>query len=75
MLPTFLERRQAAKHLTEKRGLRYSRSTLEKLASVGGGPPYRIFGNRAVYTEDDLDAWADSKLSKLRTSTSEVAAP
>jgi hypothetical protein len=58
----FLDRAEAAQYLTE-RGLRVSKNTLQKWVTVGGGPAYRRFGNRAVYQTGDLDAWAQEKLS------------
>lgn len=67
-------RREAARYLTEERGCPTARGTLQKLASTGGGPPYRIFGNRALYTDNDLDAWAEARMSPLRISTSEAIA-
>ena len=70
---TFRDRREAADYLTRVRGLRTSWRTLQKMATVGGGPAYRIYGNKAVYTDQDLDDWADAKLSPLRRSTSEAA--
>ena len=66
----FRDRREAADYLTNELGLRISRNTLQKMATLGGGPPYRIFGIRAVYSIEDLDAWAAAKLSPLRHSTS-----
>jgi hypothetical protein len=68
---TFLDRRESADYLT-RRGLKTSPKTLQKLATVGGGPLYRIFGNRAVYEPAHLDEYADGKLSKPRRSTSDV---
>jgi hypothetical protein len=44
---------------------------LAKLATIGGGPIYRKFGRIVVYTTDDLDAWALSRLSRPMASTSE----
>jgi hypothetical protein len=61
----FLDRAEAAQYLTE-RGLRVSKNTLQKWVTVGGGPTYRRFGNRAVYQVNDLDAWASEKLSAPR---------
>lgn len=58
----FFDRREAAVYLQE-RGLRYTSNTLQKFATVGGGPSYRRFGNRAVYTRLDLDSWIEAKLS------------
>jgi hypothetical protein len=69
---TYKDRRESADYLTE-RGFKTSWRTLQKLATTGGGPQYQIFGNRALYTEQDLDTWAESKLSAPRYSTSEVA--
>jgi len=67
----FLDRRESADYLTE-RGLKTSWRTLQKMATVGGGPLYRVFGGRAVYVATDLDAWAEKRLSAPRYSTSEV---
>ncbi|EDZ40799.1 conserved hypothetical protein [Rhodobacteraceae bacterium HTCC2083] len=69
MLKKVLNRSEAADYLTSH-GYSIRKTTLQKLASVGGGPRYRIFGNRAVYTLPDLDTWLTSKLSPLKASTS-----
>ena len=69
----YLTRPEAAKHLTE-RGLPISKGTLQKMATVGGGPPYQEFGNRAVYTPSNLDSWAAQKLTAPKHSTSETPA-
>jgi hypothetical protein len=69
-MQTYLPRRQAAEYLTKK-GLPITWRTLQKWATTGGGPLYRLFGNKAVYVPADLDAWAEAKLSKPRHSTSE----
>lgn len=68
MTTRFLDRREAAQYLTDK-GLRFSRTTLQKLVTTGGGPRYRLFGNRAVYDPADLDSWIASKLSAPRCSS------
>ena len=68
----FLTRAESAEYLSE-RGLKISKNTLQKMATVGGGPVYRCFGNRTVYTPDDLDAWAEAKLRPPQRSTSEAA--
>lgn len=65
-------REEAAEYLTA-RGLKVSANTLQKYATTGGGPMYQRFGNRAVYTIPNLDAWADAKLTPPRASTSEAA--
>jgi hypothetical protein len=68
----YLTRAEAAAYLTE-RGLPISKNTLQKMATVGGGPPYQLFGNKAVTTPAQLDTWAEAKLSAPRRSTSEAA--
>ena len=69
---TYLLRPEAADFLTE-RGFHTTKFTLQKYATTGGGPVYRIWGNRALYTRDDLLTWAKAKLSEPRRSTSEAA--
>jgi hypothetical protein len=73
MAKTYRTRKGAAAYLTWERGLPTSPNTLAKLATVGGGPVYQRFGNHALYTDDNLDAWAEGKLSAPRRSTSEAA--
>ena len=48
--------------------------TLDKLASVGGGPPFIHFGRIPLYTPDDLLSWARSR-SRARRSTSDPGEP
>jgi excisionase family DNA binding protein len=51
-------------HLTNSEAaeyLRLSPRTLEKLRVVGGGPPFRKFGRRVVYTFSELEAWANDR--------------
>ena len=69
----FLTRLGAAEYLTEC-GLPISKNTLQKFASIGGGPLYVLFGNRALYRPVDLDDWANERLGEPRRSTSDVAA-
>jgi hypothetical protein len=68
----YLTRPEQAEYLTEK-GLPISKNTLQKLATLGGGPPYRIWGNKALSTPGELDAWAESKLRSPKDSTCETA--
>jgi len=44
--------------------------TLATKASRGGGPPYQLFGPRALYKWGDALAWAHARLSTPRGSTS-----
>lgn len=66
-------RAEAAQYCTAK-GLPVSKNTLQKFATVGGGPVYRRFGNKAIYTLADLDAWIDEKMSEPLRSTSDIEA-
>lgn len=68
----YLDRGQAADYVTQQ-GLPLAKTTLQKFASVGGGPVFRRFGRRAVYLASDLDAWIARKLSAPRQSTSATA--
>jgi hypothetical protein len=49
--------------------------TLSTKASRGGGPPYRRFGQRALYRWGDALAWAQAKLSDPHQSTSAFDVP
>ncbi len=65
-----LRRKEAARYLTEQRGLPISAQTLAKYATVGGGPAFRKFGRFPLYQVEDLDAWAHSRLGPPQRSTS-----
>ena len=71
-LKTWLTRPEAAAYCTD-RGATISKTTLAKFATEGGGPSYRRFGNKALYTVKDLDKWIKDRLSPLKKSTSDVA--
>lgn len=66
----YINREQAAQYLTDNLGLQVSKNTLQKWVTTGGGPAYRRFGKRAVYLEQDLNEWAERKLSAPRLSSS-----
>jgi hypothetical protein len=70
-MPEYLTRPEAADYLN-KRGLKITKNTLQKMATTGGGPPYQLWGNITVYTPLGLDSWADAKLGAPRRSTSEA---
>jgi hypothetical protein len=69
----YLNRRAASEYLLATWGLRRSVNYLAKLAVVGGGPPFRKGGRNPLYTTDDLDDWAQSKIGPLVRSTSEAS--
>jgi hypothetical protein len=65
-----LTRSQTAEALTLD-GYPVKPKTLATKATRGGGPPYRLFGKRALYRWGDSLSWAESRLSAPRRSTSE----
>ena len=69
----FLNREEAAQYVRDH-GLPLSRNTLQKYATVGGGPRYHRFGHRAVYRREYLDEWIEEKLGEPAASTSARAA-
>jgi hypothetical protein len=68
----YLRRDKAAAYLQERYGA-YTTETLAKLACIGGGPRFQKLGRFPVYTPEDLDDWAASRLSPPVSSTSELA--
>lgn len=55
---------QPSRYLTNDEAadyLRLSPRTLEKQRVIGGGPRFRKFGRRVMYSVADLDAWADAR--------------
>lgn len=62
LTPKNQTRRQSAEWLTAN-GYPITAGYLAKLATVGGGPTYRIFGNRAIYSTAELLEWAENRLS------------
>ena len=64
----------AAKYVKEMYGLPCSPKTLTKLACIGGGPRFQVFGRIPLYPEPELDRYVESKLSPIVSSTSELAA-
>lgn len=71
-MPTtrYLRRTAAARYVRENWGLPCSSKWLAKLAVVGGGPIYRKAGRFPLYSPEDLDQWAESRIGVPRRSTS-----
>jgi hypothetical protein len=65
-----LRREPLANALTEA-GFPTASATLATKATRGGGPPFRCYGRIPLYRWGDALAWAESRLSPLRRSTSE----
>jgi hypothetical protein len=67
-----LDTTTAARRLTEL-GVRRTPKTLRKLRCTGGGPRYRLLNGKPYYTEPDLTAWIEERLSPPRCNSSEGA--
>jgi hypothetical protein len=70
---TLLTRDQTATALTEE-GFPVKAKTLATKATRGGGPPFQRFGPRPLYRWGNALKWAQSRLSKPISSTSELDA-
>ena len=68
-----LNRQEAAAFLGE-RGYRVAVASLNKWASIGGGPRFRKFSRRPLYAPSDLIAWAEARTSPLVGSVTEAEA-
>ncbi len=66
-----LRRDEAVEYLREKWGLCYKPQTLARIALSPGGPKFQKFGVTPLYPQAELDRWAQSKLSKLKSSSKE----
>jgi len=67
----FLTRKQAIAALGEY-GIPISDRTLATMATRGGGPVFRHFGQRVLYKREDLLTWAHGRLGKPCANTSEA---
>jgi hypothetical protein len=68
-----LTRNATAAALTEA-GFPIKSTTLATKATRGGGPPFQRFGSRPLYRWADALRWAESRLSPMISSTSELDA-
>ena len=67
---------QPARYLTNDEAadfLRLSPRTLEKQRVIGGGPRFRKFGRRPIYSVEDLDSWVAARMTESVVSTCELA--
>lgn len=69
-----LRRSEVPAYMLRKHGIPIAPATLAKMASVGGGPAFQHSGRIPLYHVDDLDIWAERRLSKPMVSTSERSA-
>lgn len=66
-----IRRKAVPDYLRDRHGIDISYSTLEKLAVNGGGPLMQYIGRFPLYRPEDLDAWAEARLSSPVASTAE----
>jgi hypothetical protein len=71
-LTKYYRRKAAAKFIKEKYQQSVSESLLAKLACKGGGPLFRKIQGDAIYEEEDLDAYALSRIGPKVASTAEL---
>lgn len=57
-----LNRKQAADYLRSLRCTVTTARTLAQMACEGGGPPYYMEGNRALYSKAELEEWRRKRL-------------
>jgi hypothetical protein len=69
---TVFRRQAAASYVRAHWGFPCSPAWLAKLATVGGGPAFRKAGRYPIYSQQDLDNWASSRIGPLLRSTSEI---
>jgi hypothetical protein len=69
---SLLTRAQAAEFLTHN-GYPIRRGTLDTMASRGGGPKFRKWGQRVLYQPSDLILWAQSRLGQPLSTSAERA--
>jgi hypothetical protein len=69
-----MRRADAARYIRETYAIPCSPATLAKYACLGGGPAFKKFHRFPIYSRDDLDTWAHSRLSALVQSTSGLSA-
>lgn len=69
--PVRMRRKDAVVYLRDTHGIPIALSTLEKMATNGGGPSITYFGRIPLYDVEQLDAWATRRLSSPVASTSE----
>src|SRR5690242_7331448 len=66
-----LNRQEASAFLNEL-GYKTAVASLNKLASTGGGPKFRKFGRKPLYSPTDLVAWAEARTSPPVRSVTEA---
>ena len=71
-IASHLTRQRAAEYVMNKFGIALSPATLDTKATLGGGPAFSKWSNRAYYLPADLDRWVQQRFSIKVNSTSEL---
>jgi hypothetical protein len=71
-LPPRLDTFEAVEYLRRRHGIKTTIATLNKRASLGGGPEFQKDGRWRVYPIENLDAWAATRLTRLVTRNCEL---
>jgi hypothetical protein len=61
-----LNRQEASDYLLRHWRLSYVPHSLARLGAKNMGPVYHMRGHRCFYRQDDLDTWAQSKITAPR---------
>ena len=71
----YLNRSGAAQLLVDTRGIRITAQGLADHAHRGTGPKYAIINGRALYTEDDPNAWIAEQAARpvMRRTSAQAA--
>lgn len=73
-MPQFMRSPEAGAYLKANYGFG-SKKSLDKYATVGGGPQFHKAGHARVYAVEALDAWAKARLGVPQSSTAENVRP
>src|SRR5262249_10579249 len=71
----YMRRADAARYISKTYGIPCAATTLAKYACIGNGPVFRKAGKFPLYSREDLDAWARSRLGEPVQSTSMLSVP
>jgi hypothetical protein len=70
----YVRPKAASEYLRDRYSIQHSTNYLAKLRSIGGGPRFHKAGNVPLYTIDDLDAYAERRITGPLNSTAELTA-
>ena len=66
-MPEILNQQETAEYISEALGKNMDSSTLSKLTSNGGGPPFDKKGNQKLFLKRDVDRWIDQEKQRRKT--------